>query len=156
MATAYIEDSWDDHGVNKCPGPEFVRRVMAGMVDGGLTCSHHMDRSLVNIDGDTAGAETNFMAVTKTPGGGDGGEDQLHLMGGRYIDRLLRIEGEWKIKHRTCVRDWSISLRVAEDWAGTRGFVAGQQSGSDPSYSVLGLQHNGPGEELAMRMTASI
>ena len=27
MASVYAEDSWDDHGLNKCPGPQFAELI---------------------------------------------------------------------------------------------------------------------------------
>jgi hypothetical protein len=66
-----------------------------------------------------------------------------NLIFGRYVDTLRRTDGAWKILKRVCVRDWSISLDVEKDWLENSNFVAGELSGEDPSYAVLGLKHPG-------------
>jgi hypothetical protein len=65
------------------------------------------------------------------------------LLSGRYVDTLLREGGQWKIDKRICVRDYSITLDVNNDWLRDNPFVQGKLSGEDPSYAVLGLKHAG-------------
>ena len=64
-------------------------------------------------------------------------------MGGRYVDTLRRVEGKWKIKKRICVRDWSITHPLAEDFMMGGPYVEGERSGADPSFAVLGIRHSG-------------
>ena len=63
-------------------------------------------------------------------------------MGGRFVDKLVRENGTWKIKHRVAVRDWSISLPIEADWE-ARTLTEGERSNADPSFEVLGLTHSG-------------
>lgn len=140
MAAVYAKDSWDDHGPNKCPGPEFAARTMEAMPATNM-CSHLMGQSLVTINGDEAGAESHFIATVRSPAE-DGGE-RLDQLGGRYVDTLVREDGRWKIKKRICVRDWSISQPIANDWLASAGFVQGQRSNNDPSFAALGIVHSG-------------
>jgi hypothetical protein len=143
MAGVYLEDSWDDHGLNKCPGPEFARRSMSNLGKGSEMCSHQLGQSQIKVTGDVAGAETYFIATLRRRM--PDGENLLLQMGGRYVDTLHRVDEGWKIKHRTCVRDWSITHRIEADWLENNPFVEGQRSGADPSFAVLGLKHLGPG-----------
>jgi hypothetical protein len=140
MGSVYREDSWDDHGFIKDAGPEFARRMTAEMLATTSTMFHLLGQSLIKVEGDEAGAETYFIAGFR--GAAEGG-DMCHQLGGRYVDRLQREDGRWLIKHRVVVRDWSISLRIEEDFPGTTGLVNGSRSNADPSYAVLGRTHGG-------------
>ena len=145
MAGVYAQHSWDDHGPDKCPGPEFAARTMAGLRATNM-CSHLMGQSLIKVNGDEAGAESHFVATVRYPAE-DGGET-LNQLGGRYVDTLVREDGRWRIKKRICVRDWSISHAIVKDWLRDAGFVQGQQSNDDASYAVLGFGHSGiPGTD---------
>jgi hypothetical protein len=103
---------------------------------------HLLGQSIINVQGDEAGAETYFFAVSRE--GHDGGTPICNFLGGRFVDRLLR-EGEgWKIKHRIVVRDWTMSLPVTNEWVAALSLTAGQRSAADPALAVLGLRHSGP------------
>lgn len=68
----------------------------------GQSATHH---NLLNhscdIDGDTAHAETYYLFV------GRNRDESNWMAGGRYIDRLQRRDGEWKIALRTNAIEWS-------------------------------------------------
>jgi SnoaL-like domain len=148
MARVYARQSWDDHGPEKCPGPEFAARTMKGLKATNM-CVHLMGQSLIRITGDEAGAESHFIATNRIPTA-EGGET-LDQIGGRYVDTLVRENGHWRIKTRICIRDWSISHPLEQDWLEGKGFVAGQRSNEDPSFAVLGLVHSGvpvPGSRI--------
>jgi len=139
MASVYAKDSWDDHGPDKCPGPEFAARTMTAMRAIHM-CSHLLGQALIRVNGDQAGAESYFIATVRRPV--EGGGETLNQLGGRYVDTLVRVDGQWRIKKRVCVRDWSISVPIASDWLAKAGFVQGHMSNADPSYAVLGIQHS--------------
>jgi hypothetical protein len=140
MASVYAEESWDDHGHYKGDGKQFAREAVVNIATL-RTCHHQLGQSLIKVDGDRAGAETYFIASLRMPTP-EGGEI-LNQISGRYVDVLERIDGAWKVKHRTCVRDWSISLPVIDNWQDGVPFVEGQTSGDDVSYAVLGIRHSG-------------
>ena len=73
----------------------------------------------------------------------DGREETLNQLGGRYVDRLVRERGAWRIKERICVREWSISHATDRDWLAGRGFEETRRGGGDHSYPALGLTHSG-------------
>ncbi|RYD99738.1 MAG: nuclear transport factor 2 family protein [Sphingomonadales bacterium] len=140
--STYLEDSWDDHGMNKCPGPEFVRRLMESLPHSNM-CTHVLGQTLINVTGDDAGAETYFIAIMRTPGAREGDVENLNMIGGRYADTLRRVDDEWLVKKRICIRDWSITQPITEDWLIGKNHALGHRSDEDPSYSVLGLKHSG-------------
>jgi hypothetical protein len=140
MADTYHDDSWDDHGNYKLPGKEFaVEAITANLKDANMLM-HHLGQSLIRVDGDEAGADTYFIASVSTT---EDGKEVINQIAGRYVDRLERLAGKWKIKTRVCVREWSISLPVDRDWLTGHDFVTGKRSGSDPSYPALGIEHRG-------------
>lgn len=87
--------------------------------------THHLlGNVLIELDGDTATSECYFHAFhrigadTVAEGGvlsdHTPGVDEDLLLAGRYIDRLIRYEDEWKFIHRTGVMDWCRWEPVAE------------------------------------------
>ncbi len=143
MVACYWEDSWDDHGTAQDVGPAFARKMSEQIIPSSCqTLSHLLGQSLIEIDGDTAGAETYYIAVTLDTAAD--GEPRCSKLGGRYVDRLEKRGGEWRIKHRTCLRDWSLSLRVDEDYFAHAQLKPGHRTGEDMSYPVLGWRHGAP------------
>lgn len=62
---------------------------------------HHLTNHRCDLDGDTAHAETYFLYV------GRNRDDTNWAAGGRYIDRLERRAGEWRIAFRQTIIEWS-------------------------------------------------
>jgi hypothetical protein len=149
MASIYWEDSWDDHGHLKATGPDFARQMSAQIVRDTDTLTHLLGQTLVNVEGDEAGAETYFIAVARAAR--EDGTQLCNQLGGRFVDRLERREGKWKVKHRIVVRDWGVTIPMASDWTEHAGLFDGQRSAADPSYAALGLQHRGGPSEQAVR-----
>src|SRR3546814_18799019 len=75
---------------------------------------HLLGQSQIRVDGDVAGADSYFRAVSRNTG--DDGVVMCNQLGGRFVDYLERVDGGWKIKKRIVVRDWSISMPVTADW----------------------------------------
>lgn len=138
MAGVYCRDSWDDHGTRSGSGADFAKTI-TDELEHITSVSHLLGQSTIAVRGDEAGAETYFLATLRVVT--EEGEF-IHQMGGRFVDTLLREGDGWKIKHRTALRDWSISLPVADDFMGQQGLVVGARGG-DPSFAVLGLSHSG-------------
>ncbi len=141
MASVYARHSWDDHGLHKMDGKEFSASVMVSRQERGDVMSHQLGQTLVKVDGETAGAETYFIATVCLPG--EDGVEEVHQLGGRYVDRLVREDGQWRIKERLTVRDWSIGHKVERDWFKPMDFIPGTTNGSDVSFRALGLVHSG-------------
>ncbi len=141
MASVYLEDSWDDHGIFREAGPAFAKLMTHEVSTTTNSLSHMLGQSLINVDGDEAGAETYFLAVMHNTR--DDGAKMCNQLGGRFVDKLLRQNGRWRIKHRVVVHDWSISMPVESDWTAHAELQEGQRSNADPSFAALGLVHSG-------------
>jgi hypothetical protein len=144
MASPFHSASWVDHGAEHCSGREFVAHTMERAAACEMV-SHLQGQAQIEVTGDKAGAETYFVATVKPR---TDGAHLLNFIGGRYVDWLEKEDGQWKIKKRVCVKDWSYTHLVEQDVLSERPWVLGEQSGADASYAALGLRHAGP--ELAL------
>ena len=137
VADVYHPDSWDDHGPMKMSGPDFAKAVTDSLSTYWQKATHLLGQSRIKVDGDNAGAETHFFATLTRD---EDGEKMLDQMIGRYVDRLERRNGEWRIKDRVCIAEWASSAPVGEDFLQGHLFAAGSRSPDDPSYKALGLE----------------
>ena len=130
MRRVFHPDALLDYGEAMFRGTldEFIAASPTGMSAFAMT-QHHVTNSYFEIDGDRAEGETYLVAyhVLRLP------EQTLYIAGARYLDRFERRGGEWRIAHRTALRDW-------ENEAGA---VAqpniGRFDGGDLSYERLAM-----------------
>lgn len=140
MASVYAgEDSFDDHGLVQASGPEYAVRITANILERTDAVWHVLGQSMIKVDGDTAGVETFFLGFMRLKP--VDGVAKLNQLAGRFVDKLERIEGRWKIKHRTCVRDTSITLRVEEDMQAGYGLKPGTRNAEDLGVALIGIAH---------------
>lgn len=141
MASVYTgEDSFDDHGLVQASGPEYATRMTANILERTDAVWHVLGQSVIAIEGDFAGAETFFLGFMRLKE--VDGVSKLNQLAGRFVDKLERIDGEWKIRHRTCVRDTSITLRVEEDMQAGYGLKPGTRDASDLGAALIGVAHS--------------
>ncbi len=103
LAAVFTPDAHLDYGSGAAPIAETIAGLMAGL--GGMRLTqHNISNTVMRLDGDTARAETNCVAlhIIPTPDG----EIEL-VVGGRYLDRLVKLEGRWRIAERLYVMDWN-------------------------------------------------
>ncbi|MGN6498852.1 MAG: nuclear transport factor 2 family protein [Tsuneonella sp.] len=110
---------------------EEVVRALAAM----LRTQHFLGNMIIEVDGDTARAESYCRAYHEVDG--EGGRTDIEV-GGRYLDRLEKRGGEWRIAHRRYVMDWNSNRPSTSQWEG--GLYAGLQRRSarkpdDPLYT---------------------
>ncbi len=104
------------------------------MHDTGQVATHHnLLNMTIEIDGDTAHSETYYLFV------GRNRDDSNWMAGGRYIDRLEKRGGLWKIVMRTNAIEWSGMVPTMPlpfgDIPDIHGNGAPQRSKDDPSYA---------------------
>jgi hypothetical protein len=105
----------------------------SAMHEAGQIATHHnMLNHSCEIDGDTAHTESYYLFV------GRNRDDSNWIAGGRYIDRLERRDGEWKIALRTNAIEWSGMVPTMPipfaDVPDIFGNGAPSRSTDDPSY----------------------
>jgi hypothetical protein len=124
---AYHPDATDDHGFYIGDALGFIKR--AGEVHARTFDVHHhytMNQT-IELDGDTAHVETYFLTALRRKSG------PIDLVGGRYVDRFERREGQWRIGHRTCLVEWRGELPPTSE-VDTTLFAKGSWDQTDHSY----------------------
>ncbi|MCB2078014.1 MAG: nuclear transport factor 2 family protein [Novosphingobium sp.] len=111
---------------------EFIAMAEEGLASYMLT-THFTGNSLVEVDGDSARAEYYTMATHRMPAD-DKGPERDYVASVRYVDRLERRGGEWRIARRRCVLDWARSDPVPAFCDGAKTGEA-RRDRSDACYS---------------------
>jgi uncharacterized protein (TIGR02246 family) len=75
-------------------GRDAIRDLMAKMQPEGGRGQHVTSNTLIDIDGDTAGATTDYLFVRPTA------EGLVIIAAGRYYDRLARDGRRWRFSER--------------------------------------------------------
>ncbi len=133
IASCYHEGGVDDHGdfvvAAEDVAPLFVK--LAGRSPyGGM---HFIGNELVEIEGDTAFAESYFMAIKDIARGDD---RFLRIRAGRYVDRLERREGRWGIVERVLADEWNTVNEMTERLGGPEKYTFGTRDESDPVWAI--------------------
>ncbi len=127
LASAYHDDAIDRHGEPRSRA-DFIAWANGFHEADWSAHLHHMTNTRIGIDGDSAWAETYFFAVLKRKDG-----TMADIGGGRYVDRLERRNGEWRIALRETIVDYQAKLET-ETFGGTSVYLGGTWDHSDPSY----------------------
>lgn len=101
LMSVYHPDAIDDHGFFVGGREDFWDWVNRYHNNAQSSHQHIITNHFCELDGDTAHAETYWMMA-----GMDAKDFSLSLGGGRYIDRLEKRMGEWRIAARKCVSEW--------------------------------------------------
>ncbi len=114
-------------------GPDALYDWASAMHEAGqFSTLHNLLNHSCEIDGDVAHAETYYLFTARNRDGTN------WIAGGRYIDRLQRREGQWKIALRYNVVEWSGLIPATaipfEDVPGVHENGAPSRSKEDPSY----------------------
>ena len=125
MASAYWPDAQVNYGAQYSGEPD-------GMIEWGIdivkertvTRLHHMTTHTVEIEGDTAHAESYVIWTMLSP------EKTLILGTGRYIDRLERRGDEWRI----AVREFHAEVGATVTSSSDPAAVESRQDPGDLSY----------------------
>lgn len=131
--SGYHPDATIDAGA-MVDGPARVYEAGRGLHDIGQDATlHHLTNHTCELDGDTAHAETYFIYVGRNRDGTN------WAGGGRYVDRLERREGAWKIAFRLTVMEWSgeIAANQVPLFTGVPDIAANgasRRDREDPSY----------------------
>jgi hypothetical protein len=133
IRSAFHEDSYDDHGYWKGPGHELAPFLADRLRNANSATTHSITNVLIELDGDLARSESQVHATLIRKGSDPVVVD---VVGARYLDRLSRRDGRWRIEHRIVVLDW-LGTEVWPDSAPavpTEGFARGARCPEDPSY----------------------
>ena len=136
----YWPEAIDDHGNFRGNRAEFIAWVLPLLRERMDQTTHFLGNILITLDGDSAGVESYFEAYHRIRR--DGAAPYDAVLGGRYIDRMEKRGGEWRIADRIAVYDWARDYPDSADWSSTDVLGLGLRLQSnrenDPSYRILG------------------
>jgi hypothetical protein len=101
ILSAFHEDAIDFHHGHTGTAKDFVEWFWPAQ-ESRVTCQHYLTNITVDIDGDVAHSESYFLTASRWAAG-----DTVRHGGGRYVDRLERRNGEWRIAQRVVVVEWA-------------------------------------------------
>lgn len=132
LASSYHDDGVDEHGATINLGPDYpawANAVHAATSDAHL---HHITTHTCEIDGDEAHAESYTIVTLLAPGA-----SAVSVMCGRYIDRLERRDGTWRIAVRRATVEVAFTADASllqSKFFTAQGYVKGTRDNDDASY----------------------
>ncbi|ADP80910.1 nuclear transport factor 2 family protein [Pseudofrankia inefficax] len=133
MRSCYHDDAVDNHGMFDGAASAFVPYAQESLRT--MICTQHfLTNVAIEVRGDAAVSDAYCLAFHRMPSRGGGLAD--HWVGLRFVDRMERRDGRWKIARRTIAYEWSRVDPVAREWS-LAGYVRGARSGDDISYELL-------------------
>ncbi|ABW12702.1 conserved hypothetical protein [Parafrankia sp. EAN1pec] len=131
MRSVYHEDGVDEHGPVVKLGPEYGDYANKAHASVFVDHLHNITTHTCEIDGDEAHCESYVIGAMRARDG-----KSVHLFGGRYLDRVERRDGVWRIALRRCTLEWTMAGDTSLLTSGAfAGFVKGTWDKSDPSYA---------------------
>jgi ketosteroid isomerase-like protein len=132
VRSCYHPDATDDHGeyVGGIEGfIEWVKQLLAQYE----STTHFTGNQLVEVNGDVAWAEHYARAYHREPAGPDFPATDL-VANVRYIDRMEKRNGEWRIAKRVITVDSDRADPVGSLYVGA-GVRRSRRDREDPSYT---------------------
>jgi hypothetical protein len=128
VRSAFHPDGVDCHGPVSAGADGFLQWWLP-LQEAREATQHFITNHTVEIDGDTAHSEAYYTAAVKLIA-----SDQTQLFAGRYVDRLERRDGEWRIAVRIVLPEWGASLDSSRMAAVFDRQHRGSRGAGDPSY----------------------
>jgi hypothetical protein len=129
VASAYHDDALDHHGDFVGTPAEFIPWANGLHAADWSAHHHHLTTHTVELDGDTAHAETYCIGTFLRKD-----EPVVDMAGGRDIDRLERLVGEWRIVSREVVIEWVWAADATTSRFSADPYPNGTWDRSDLSY----------------------
>lgn len=129
MQSVFHPDAIDNHGDFLGNVSDFIEWVNTGHSAACEGHAHNITSHTCEIDGDTAHAESYVIVILRPKDG-----EPVRISGGRYLDRLERRDGEWRIALRRVVMEWRARLDGGPWINGKRGYPVGIWGRDDMSF----------------------
>jgi hypothetical protein len=128
IISVYHADGIDEHGVFDGNPVDFAKWANDFHAEHTLSHTHNITTHNCEIDGDTAHAESYCLYALRRRN-----QKTVILGGGRYIDKLTKENGEWRIKLRKLYIDWR-GEADATIFDTPNGYPVGSWDRTDVSY----------------------
>jgi SnoaL-like domain len=129
IASAYHEGALDHHGDFIGSPSDFIPWANELHAADWSAHHHHLTTHTVDLDGDVAHAETYCIGTFLRKD-----EPVVDMAGGRYIDRLERRDGEWRIVAREVVIEWVCAAPGTASRFSAEAYPSGAWNRADLSY----------------------
>lgn len=105
VRSVYHADSYDDHGYWKGAGQDFADFVVPRLWNANSATMHSLSNVMIDVNEEGIAFSEAHVTVTLVRRGTD--PVVADVMGARYVDRLSKRDGAWRIDERTVVLDWT-------------------------------------------------
>jgi hypothetical protein len=132
LTATYHDDGIDEHGHAINAGTKNAEWANATHRTGSASHLHNLTTHSCEIDGDTAHAESYVMVVLLSPD-----ETSTSIMNGRYVDRLERRDGAWRLAVRRATVDavaTGDATMLGHPFFREQGYIRGTRDRTDVSY----------------------
>jgi hypothetical protein len=129
---AYQRDGVDVHGATVNAGPDYAGWANEVHAATSANHLHHVTTHTCEIDGDDAHAESYVQVTLLSPD-----STTATVMCGRYVDRLERRDGAWRIavRHATVELAFTADSRLLQSpFFTAQGYEQGSRDRTDLSY----------------------
>jgi hypothetical protein len=132
VRSCYWPDAQDHHGAFSGDREAFIVWVEEVLRSRFTATQHALHQSVIECEGDEAFVETYFRAW-HTPA--DPAQTGKLVLYGRYVDRMEKRGGEWRIALRQLVSDLR-GIDPIEDLTDVDDPAGGRRGREDPSYGL--------------------
>lgn len=132
LTSTYHDDGVDEHGHTRKPAADYAAWANRTHATSSASHLHNVTTQLCDIEGDVAHCESYVMVALLSPD-----ESTTTVMNGRYIDRLERSDGTWRIAVRRATVDAVVSgdaSMLAHPYFREQGYIRGTRDAADASY----------------------
>ena len=138
--SAYWPDATEDHGWYVSNAHQFIDETLVMLERDMDTTWHALGVPVIAISADEARSIAYFTAYVRMKAA-DGATPTDLVSGGRYVDRLRKRDGVWRIIHRVSKGDWIRLDPASFEWGqpGLGGHVPqmGLRGPGDPGRALL-------------------
>jgi hypothetical protein len=134
ISDCYHDESWDEHGAFEGTGGAFALQSDAATArtrPSNVSSHHLLGQSTIELMGDSAVSETYFLSTGVRQV--ESGTRRTYQIAGRYVDRLDRVDGRWRIRFRRTLVDSSAEAEV-DGWPPAEHFIRGARWPDDAVF----------------------
>ena len=139
MASVYHPDAIDNHGSFHGPGEQFARQLTDREREVPVVGQHHITNMIIEMQGDNDARVESYFLAFHPHQTEEGGNWNLGIAAGRYLDHFQCRDGAWKILHREVVMDWTRNHVDGGPWelANGRPNQGARKHTGDRSYAFF-------------------
>lgn len=116
LLSVFSKDAWCEYGFINCEAPAFVDFAVGALKEH-CANQHTIGNVLIEFEGEHTFGEVYFNAYHKVPGEpGQTSDFNDVIIAGRYLDRYVEEDGEWKFAYRSELVDWTRTTPTSDPY----------------------------------------